>query len=139
MQKLKNKDILNFFKPMNRNNGSLTYSFYAESEWRILFFEKLLAKNLIIDPRNNKNKEVNAYFKTLTKADQKKLKYLIPLDGWFTMIIYPSLKVKNKAQQDCAIQIKDQIKRIKNLKDQGNRVEGGNWPIEVNLDACRNF
>ena len=74
------------------------------------------------------------------KRNKDKLRYLIPLDGWFAMIIYPSLKVKNKAQQDGSTTgIKQQIKRIKDLKDDGNRVEGKNWPIEVDLDACRNF
>lgn len=55
------------------------------------------------------------------------------------MIIYPSLDVKNKAQQDIANNIQTEIERIKKLPDHGNTVEGGNWPIEVNLDACRNF
>jgi len=67
------------------------------------------------------------------------LKYLIPLDGWLAMIIYPSLDVKNKAQQDDSTGIKQQIKRIKDLDDQGNRVENKNWPIEIDLDACRNL
>jgi len=55
------------------------------------------------------------------------------------MIIYPSLDVKNKAQQDDSTGIKQQIKRIKDLDDQGNRVENKNWPIEIDLDACRNL
>ena len=59
--------------------------------------------------------------------------------GWFAMIIYPSLDVKNKAQQDATNKIRAEIQRIKSLRDHGNAVEGGNWPIEVNLDACRNF
>ena len=55
------------------------------------------------------------------------------------MIIYPSLKTKNKAQQDDATGVKQQIIRIKILQDHGNSVEGGSRPIEVDLDACRNF
>jgi len=37
--------------------------------------------------------------------------------------------------------IKSIIQNIKKdrLRDRGNRVEKGNWPIEVDLDACRNF
>jgi hypothetical protein len=136
---LDNKDLLNFFKPMNRSNGSLTYDFYAESEWRIIFFKELLIKGLIKDPRDTQNEKENKYFNKLTLKEQTKLKYLIPLNGWFAMIIYPSLAVKNKAQQDDTTGIKQEIKRIKNLKDHGNKVEGKNWPIEVNLDACRNF
>ena len=55
------------------------------------------------------------------------------------MIIYPSLATKNKGQQDDSTGVKDQITRIKTLPDRGNSVEGNNWPIELDLDACRNF
>lgn len=138
VQELTNKNLLNFFKPMNRP-PKLDYYWYSESEWRIIFFEELLKQKLIIDPRDPKNTEQHAYFQTLTSDEQKKMKYLIPLDGWFAMIIYPSLDVKNKAQQETTNKIKAEIERIKNLPDHGNSVEGGNWPIEVDLDACRNF
>ena len=37
---LRDKRLLNYFKPMNQNSSSLTYELYAESEWRILYFEK---------------------------------------------------------------------------------------------------
>ena len=60
------------------------------------------------------------------------------------MIIYPSVMVKNRAQWDNAIA--EQIRRIKSdPNDRGNQVEGlrnptrGNWPIELDLDACRNL
>lgn len=138
-QNLKDNNLLNFFKPMNRSGNPLTYDLYAESEWRILFFQELLRKDLIKDPRDPQNEKENEYFNKLTPEKKAKLKYLISLNGWFAMIIYPSLHVKNKAQQDDSIGIKQQIKRIKNLNDHGNRVEGGNMPIEVDLDACRNF
>ena len=130
---LDNKDLLNFFKPMNRSNNSLTYDFYAESEWRILFFQELLRKDMIRDPRDPQNEKENKYFNKLTSEKQAKLKYLIPLNGWFAMIIYPSLDVKNKAQQEYP-NIQLQIKRIKE-----DGIEEGNWPVEVDLDACRNF
>jgi len=138
-QNLKDNNLLNFFKPMNRSGNPLTYDLYAESEWRILFFQELLRKDLIKDPRDPQNEKENEYFNKLTPEKKAKLKCLIPLNGWFAMIIYPSLDVKNKAQQDDSIGIKQQIKRIKDLNDHGNRVEGGNRPIEVDLDACRNF
>lgn len=139
-QKLADKNLLNFFKPMN-STTTLNYDFYSESEWRILYFEELLNKKqkLVIDPRDSQNTKEHAYFQSLKPNEQAKLKYLIPLDGWFAMIIYPSLDVKNKAQQDKKHNIQTEIKKIKELPDQGNRVEGGNWPIEVDLDACRNF
>ncbi len=135
---LNEKELLNFFKPMN-SSDILNYDFYGESEWRIIYFQELLSKRLIVDPKDPKNTDEYNYFCSLTTAEQNKLKYLIPLDGWFAMIIYPSLDVKNKAQQDEKNNIQAEIKRIKNLSDDGNRVEGSNRPIEVNLDACRNF
>jgi hypothetical protein len=96
---LKNADLLNFFKPMN-SSDILNYDFYSESEWRIIYIDELLSKRLIIDPRDKNNSEEHEYFKSLTTLQQDKLEYLIPLDGWFSMTIYPSLAVKNRAQQD---------------------------------------
>lgn len=143
---LQDKTLGNFFKPMNSVGKPLTYDLYAESEWRILFFEELLKKGLIKDPCDSNNKREHEYFESLTPKEQDKLKYLIPLDGWFAMIIYPSLDVKNKAQQDISVGIRGEIERIKEIgkqeneiRDHANRVEGRNWPIEMDLDACRNF
>lgn len=137
---LKDKSLLNFFKPMNNNSRTLTYELYAESEWRILYFEELVKSGKIIDPRDSANTVHHAYFKTLPPVQQKKLRYLVPLDGWFAMVIYPSLTTKNHAQWDNDCGIREQIIRIKsNRDDHANQVEGGNWPIEVNLDAIRNF
>jgi hypothetical protein len=139
VQELADKNLLNFFKPMN-STTMLNYDFYSESEWRILYFKELLSKKLIIDPSDSQNIKEHAYFQSLKLREQAKLKYLIPLNGWFAMIIYPSLDVKNKAQQDNSQDgIKKQIERIKNLDDRGNKVENKNWPIEVDLDACKNF
>lgn len=151
-QDIKEKRLLNFFKPMNQRSGKLDYSFYSESEWRILWFEELIKSKRIIDPRDPHNEEHHAYFNSLTPNQQSALRYLIPLDGWFAMIIYPSLKVKNYAQWDSSLEIVSEIERIKgDITDHGNAVEGrrhsigqkpflgGNWPIEINLDACRHF
>jgi hypothetical protein len=143
---LRDQRLMHFFKPMNRKIGRLTYDLYAESEWRILFFDELLASGKIIDPRDDINVEEHAYFKSLTLKQQNTLKYLLPIDGWLAMIIYPSLTVKNHAQWDSKYAIEEEIKRIKsNPSDHGNMVEApgkagwGNWPIELDLDACRHF
>jgi len=143
---LRDRSLLNFFKPMNSHATKLTYDLYSESEWRILFFDDLLNKRMIINPRDSANEKEHAYFNSLTVEEQEKLIYLIPLDGWFAMIIYPSLQVKNGAQWDAGYGIAEQIRRIKSKPDDhGNQVEGlknptrGNWPVEVSLDACRNF
>jgi hypothetical protein len=139
IQDLTDKNLINFFKSMN-STKTLNYDSYSESEWRIIYFEDLINRRLIKDPRDSKNIKEFAYYQKLTPDEQNKLKYLIPLDGWFTMIIYPSLDVKNEAQRSSNNEIRSEIERIK--KDPNNQVykiEGVNWPIELNLDACRNF
>lgn len=137
-RELQDKRLLSFFKPMN-SGTPLNYDLYSESEWRILHFQQLLDKQLLIDPRDKRNADAHEYFNSLTAAEQEKLKYLAPLDGWFQLIIYPSLRIKNMAQQNESARIRGEISRIKALKDHGNRVEHGNWPMEIDLDACRHF
>jgi hypothetical protein len=125
----------------------LNYDLYSESEWRILYFDDLLRTRKIIDPRDSSNEKEHDYFLSLSAKQQQRLKYLIPVDGWFSMIIYPTLLAKNLApwEQGAGSRIRDQIRRIKLLHDRGNSVEGifhsppGNWPIEVDLNACRHF
>lgn len=140
---LQEKWLLNFFKPMNSDSRRLVYEFYAESEWRVVFCDDHLSGK-IVDPRDSTNVREHAYFNSLSSDEQSKLKYLMPLDGWFSLVIYPSLNVKNHAQWE-GDGIRTEIERIKKLDDVGNRVEGlhnptrGNWPIEVNLDACAHF
>jgi hypothetical protein len=119
--------------------GRLTYDYYSESEWRIVHSKDLCGRGLIVDPKQSKDVSVTTYFSGLCQAQQEKLKYLIPLDGWLAMIIYPSLDVKNRAQHDNDSGIRAAIADIKQRDDHANRVEHGNLPIEVDLDACRNF
>ncbi len=76
LQDLQDKKLLNFFKPMNSKSRNLTYELYAESEWRILFFNELLATRQIVDPRDSANAREHEYFNTLTGEQQNKLKYL---------------------------------------------------------------
>jgi hypothetical protein len=122
---LRNKSLLNFFEPMN-SSQTLNYDFYGESEWRIIYIEDLLSSGLIVDPRVIGNAETNEYFGSLNHVQQQKLRYLISLDGWFSMLIYPSLAVKNKSQQDESTLIRQFITEIKERDDHGNRVESNN-------------
>ena len=85
--------LLNFFKPMNKTLKRLTYDFYSESEWRLLHFDELVSLGMIVDPRDGRNMHAHEYFLSLEQNKQERLRYLIPLDGWFSMIIYPSLTV----------------------------------------------
>ncbi|MGH9819679.1 MAG: abortive infection system antitoxin AbiGi family protein, partial [Pyrinomonadaceae bacterium] len=59
-KELQNKDLLNFFKPMN-SSETLNYDLYGESEWRIIYFKELLEKKLIKDPRDTKNSKEHEY------------------------------------------------------------------------------
>lgn len=136
---LRNPTLLNFFKPMNSETRQLNYDFYSESEWRILLFSELLNRRLIVDPRDGANEREHAYFRALSEVQQSRLRYLIPLDGWFSMIIYPSLREKNAVRWGDDKEVDAEIRRIKTVDDHGNRVEKGNWPIEVDLDACMHF
>ena len=134
---LTDKSLLHYFKAMN-SPGDSSYDFYAESEWRILYTNELTNSGKAIDPRKTSAPEVTEYFMRLSVKEQAKLQYLLPLDGWLSCIIYPSVSVKNKAQQDACI--KNAIKTIKENKAcHGNLVEGGNWPVEMDLDLCRNL
>lgn len=136
---LQDDRLLHFFKPMNTDAKRLVYDYYDESEWRILLFQELLNKRLIVDPRDPQNVEQHKYFNSLSDVEQDKLKYLIPLDGWFSMIIYPSILAKSISQPLYQSEIPELIREIKSGTDHGNRVERGNWPIEINLDSCRHF
>jgi hypothetical protein len=115
-------------------------TFMEKSEWRLLFFDELLREGKIIDPRDMTHKREHKYFLSLTHDQQQKLNYLIPLDGWFSMIIYPSSTVRIRTQQNSAPTIGDAIRRIKSdPSDHGNRAVGGSWPIEATVGDCRHF
>ncbi|NQS90642.1 hypothetical protein HQ584_12735 [Patescibacteria group bacterium] len=123
------------------------YTFFDESEWRIIYSEsikKLLLENgrddvvsCFKNPKNKKNRGEYKYYKSL-KTDIKP-EYLIHLDAWFSMIIYPNLDVKNKAQKDK--NIRKSIKKRKNEETASCSIDAEikNYPIELNLDACKNF
>jgi hypothetical protein len=136
-KQLTDRRLMHYFKPMN-SSETLNYDLYGESEWRILPFEELIDSKKIINPRDSRNEKHHAFFKSLSPKAQEKLGYFIPLDGWFAMLIFPSLEAKNDAQR--SPEIRNRISEIKDdLSDHGNRVEDRNWPIEISLDACRNF
>lgn len=135
-----------FVNPRNARDSVWRYTYFDESEWRIIFSEEikqiLLSKgrtdvvNLFVNPQNNSNFKYNQYYNSL--GTKIKPEYIIPLDAWFSMIIYPSLEVKNEAQRND--KIKELIKQIKDKNTPGcTAEEKKNYPIGVDLDACRNF
>lgn len=136
-QSLTEKNLLHYFKAMN-SSDTPNYDFYAESEWRIISNHELTDSVKVVNPREDNGSESTKYFASLPKSKQDRLRYLLPIDGWLSCIIYPSVSLKNKVQKD--EQIRSEIKRIKkDLKDEANRIEGGNLPTEMDIDMCRNF
>jgi len=121
--------LLNYFKPMNSTN-TLNYDLYAESEWRILCADSDL--NAV---KAKKPTAEAQYYQQLNESQQKILKYLLPIDDWLGLIIYPSLDVKKQTYTYENGAIRKLIEEIVNRQS----VEKGIWPIEVSLDACRNF
>ncbi len=129
---LKNKVLLNFFKPMHEidsrlNDNKFHYELYSESEWRIVYNDQ----PQIVDPRAADCVAAAEYYNSLTAQEQEKLKYLIPLDYHLGLVIYPSLAVKRAVRHDEEIQY---LLAHMTLRT-GEKV----FPIEVDLDACRNF
>lgn len=131
-----NKNLLHYFKAMNSADDQPNYDFYAESEWRIIYDHEQKNRKKVVDHRQNSNFQLDNYLKSLPHTTNDKLRYLIPLDGWLSCIIYPSVSLKNRAKRDK--HIIDEIERIKG-DDHGNLVEEGNWPVEMDIDLCRNL
>ena len=128
---------MHFFKPMNSDSNDLNYDFFSESEWRIVQRSNHLGDGVIVDPRDERT-PASEYFKTLQVDARKRLRYLIPVDGWLALIIYPTISTKNTAQKE-EHPIRQLLRQIKSKDDHGNRVEDGNFPVEMDLDLCRNF
>jgi hypothetical protein len=134
--------LLHYFKEMGRRGqpGPANYDYFSESEWRIVYTDDLLTPPInATDVRNYDKGEWSAYVGTLNQGLPAALKYLLPLDGWLAAIIYPSLDIKNRAQQKGS-KVRNEIERIKtNMDDHANKVEGSSWPMELDIDVCRNL
>lgn len=143
-----------FLKPMTKksSDSTLEYKFYDESEWRIIYSDDIEKKlknikqdgigDYFIRPSNIKD---NQFQEIVKKSRNVKPEYLIPIkDRWFCMIIYPSLLVKVEAESD--IEIRSLLDTLKPQKASNSRhyknpapLEKNSKPIEIDLDACRNF
>ena len=143
---------LSFYKHMC-SRKPLTYDLFSESEWRIIYSENIKEKlknqkldrlSLFVNPKESNDEELKQFYDSI---QGERPEYFLPLDGWFAMIIYPSLDVKNEAQKYIREQNKENGKIEYKLNDiqkeitriKEDKIEDGNWPIEVDLDACRNF
>lgn len=130
-----------FYKHMC-SGKPLTYDLFSESEWRIIYSENIKNKlkreaperlSLFVDPKESDDKELKQFY---DKIQGEKPEYFLPLDAWLAMIIYPSPKVKIEARES----IYPLIEKVKSKKTMGcPGYEHKMWPVEVDLDACRNF
>lgn len=145
-----------FFKAMTQKSkdSPLHYNLFDESEWRIIYSKGIKNRldeiglshinSLFINPEDIIDREFIDY----CNNSKTKPKFLIPVhDKWFAMIIYPSIQVKVKAQADDEIRflIKSCKKLYDSDMDKNTNVkntaqwEHYNYPIEIELDTCRNF
>lgn len=141
-------------KKSNPYENTYNYDFYNESEWRIIYSEKISKKMSTLNPFFQKPSDwPDEFTDLLTKKNIKGPDYLIPLSTqkengqslWFAMIIYPSLNVKVEAERDT--EIRNLIEKLKpdfdpsanSAGEEPVQYEPSCKPMEVALDACRNF
>lgn len=136
-----------FFKNMSSghdSNGYISYDLYEESEWRIICSDSILRKI---------TEEKKRYFLDPAEIDDDILQkdiaaakikpdYILPVDQWISLIIYPNLQVKNASFKDREIRsILGEIKSEKSkYYTEGIPLnEQINFPVEVDLRIMRNF
>ena len=134
-------ELLSFFKHMC-SRRPLKYDLFAESEWRIVYSESIKKKvseidrtvaDKFVDPAESQDSDLRQYWERLGKKPE----YLLPLDGWLAMIIYPFAQVKNAARQDT--KVRELIEAVKQKRILGPQYECEMWPMEIDLDACSHF
>jgi hypothetical protein len=137
-----------YLKSMNEgetNLGYMQYKNFDESEWRVVFSEEIRKRFGDISGIDKcpERDEFYRYLIDCRVAESKKPQYLLKLDKWFSIIIYPSLAVKVAAESDDDIR-----KRIEEIKPKlptnanpssSAAFEKYSKPFEINLSALRNF
>jgi len=140
------KELLAFFKHMCASEDRpLKYDLYNESEWRIIFSENIKSKlinngrqdrsDLFVDPKKTANKEIAEFYAKLPLENRPE--YLIPLDPWLAIIIYPDLRTK--AMSIASHEIRESLEYISIRPTVTGCPERGFFPTEVDLGACKNF
>ena len=121
------------------DRGHIRYDIFDESEWRIVFSEEIkTTMNEAIKNRVIKKRPEEMFLKPDNLPGENKPEYLLPLDGWFSMVIFPSLEIKNRALENT--EIINLINDIKKADTPGcTKNERVNLPILLDLDACKHF
>ncbi len=142
-------EFFSFFKNMSQDRnpqGYIAYDLYEESEWRIVYSEKIKSKmpaskqKYFIDPKDPGTGRYHEFYKNLATSDRPD--YLIPVDEWLALIIYPNLQIKNESFKKDG-KIRDLLGRLKSGQEVfGEGLPGGeivNFPSEFSIGAIRNF
>jgi len=152
-----------FLKSMDeeqKEGNLLGYKQFDESEWRIIYSEDIEKRfidlkrselcDFFIRPGEIKDPEFHKYIKENDRDG--KLRFLIHLksnkvtaeilDKWVAMIIYPNIAVKVESEFNPGIRKLIEVGKPKR-PDPPSKGSAGyeqfNKPIEIDLDACRNF
>lgn len=130
-----------------RGEGFVQYKNFDESEWRIIYsstIEKELGKIRGIENlSDNKFAQLQSYLIKNKVPETKWPQYLLKLDSWFAIIIYPSLAVKVYAEADESL--RKLINSLKpNLPENTNPEASAGFekyskPFEIDLNSCINF
>lgn len=151
-------EILSFFKHMCSSGPPFTYDLFSESEWRIVYSKRIMRKlkgrrrddilRLFVDPKRTNDQETRRFYASLcgkkpecwkNPESGKKPEYLIPLDGWFSLIVFPSPQVRIAAANDwetqCLIAKAKRRPPRSGIPDYERQMR----PIEMDLDACAHF
>ena len=143
-----------FFKNMSSGKdvqNYIAYDLYEESEWRIIYSENIKQKisqrrrEYFIDPKDPSSGKYHDFYKSLTS--KTKPEYLVPVDEWLALIIYPNLQIKNASLDD--IEIRDLLANLKSKEKLKSRsliqaegipdTEVINFPAEIDIGAIKNF
>jgi len=138
------EELLSFFKHMC-SGRPLKYDLYNESEWRIVFSENIRTKlmdngrvdraNLFVNPATSDKTDIKDYYSQL--PPDRRPEYLIPLDPWVAIIIYPNLKTKTRSVE-CPT-IRGMLKDVAMRPTVTGCPERGCYPMELDLAACKHF
>jgi hypothetical protein len=141
-------EFFSFFKNMSQDRnpqGYIAYDLYEESEWRVIYSEKIKSKMPIhkqkyfIDPKDPAAGKYYEFYKNLMTPE--KPDYLVPIDEWLALIIYPNLQIKNESFEDKKIRnLLTQLKGPEKTFAEGiPQREVINFPAELDIGAIRNF
>lgn len=142
-------ELFSFFKNMSQtrnDQGYIKYDLYEESEWRIIYSDRIKNKmsprkqKYFIDPKDSNSGEYHQFYQAI--ASFEKPDYLVPVDEWLALIIYPNLQIKNMAMESSTIRT-----LLNNLKNKQAHVIGEglppnertNFPIEMSIGSITHF